>query len=162
MSGFWRDIADTYRTPGRVITRKLAAGVSEAQMLGWLMGALLISFIARAPIAIDIARQSAIKAPLQAMIGGMFAAMLIFAPLAMYALAALSHLIARMMGGHGSGHDARAALFWVILALQPVVIASLYGSILLGAGAFSSILNLIATGWFLWIWLGALIAVEQA
>ncbi len=46
-------------------------------------------------------------------------AWLFWVPLLSYALAAMSHLIAKLFGGKGTWYGARLALFWSLLAASP-------------------------------------------
>ncbi len=162
MTGFLRDIALTYIRPAAVMRKKMAAGLREETLLAYLMFACLISFFVRLPGLVALHRAAQGGTPLETEIGGMFVATLFFAPLFLYALAAISRLGARLFGGGGDWRGARLALFWTILALQPVVIASVYLSARLPFGPARSILSIVFAGFFLLTWVRALIATESA
>ncbi len=53
--------------------------------------------------------------------GALMATLFLLPPLA-YALAAISHLVARALGGRGTGYGARMALFWSLLAVSPLML----------------------------------------
>ena len=162
MSAFWRDIAETYVHPGRVMRRKAAAGLSERQLLGYLMGALFIAFLVRLPVVIPLSYGPMMDgAPPEALIGSYFVAVLFFAPLFMYLVAMLSHLIAHMVGGKGDGQRARLALFWSLLALQPLMIVTTTLGNLAPLGRFGALAGIFGAAWSLWIWLAGLSALER-
>lgn len=152
------DLAETPFRPARVVRRLAARGVSERQLLAWVMAASLIALLARLPLLLE---NRAPDQPPEALAGAAIIAGLLFAPLFFYALAALSRLIARVMGGQGSGQGARLALFWVLLALQPLVVAALYLPVFLAPLGLDGALRVGAGLWFLWAWLSALVALER-
>jgi len=47
-----------------------------------------------------------------------------FAPLMLYLVAALSHLVAKAFGGTGTSYGARLALFWTLLVVAPLSLLS--------------------------------------
>ncbi len=165
MTGFWRDLAETYIHPGRVIRRKAAAGPSEGQLLIYLMAAMLISFLLRFRGLNAVAHGPQNASPPEAMIGGMFVAMLFFTPLFMYLVAMLSHLVAHMVGGKGDGAGARLALFWTLLAVQPLSFLAALGAGVAaasgGAPLLAAAIPFLAGLWALWIWISALVALER-
>jgi len=155
--GVLADIAETYIRPARVIRRKAARGVSERQLLAWLMAASLIALLARLP---GVTARADETQPREALAAAAIIAGLLFAPLFFYALAAISRLGAWLLGGRGSGQGARLALFWALLALQPLVIAAIYLPALLPAGLPAYLVTIPAGLWFLWVWLAGLGALE--
>jgi hypothetical protein len=86
---------------------------------------------------------------------------LFVAPLGLYAIAAFSHLVARLLGGQGTWYGARMALFWALLAAAPLWL--LWGLVagLIGPGPALSATGVVALGAFLAIWIAGLFAVER-
>jgi hypothetical protein len=115
-----RDIVATWRRPRAVMRRLLSQGRREDRALAFLIGACLLIFVAQWP---RISREAYLSGdagpPLEAQLAITFFAMLMIWPLLAYALAALSHLVARLLGGRGSHYAARLALFWALLASTP-------------------------------------------
>ncbi|MEM9552221.1 MAG: YIP1 family protein, partial [Pseudomonadota bacterium] len=113
------DITATYRGPGRVVARLLALGQREDRALAFLMGGCLLVFVAQLP---RLAREAHLTGQaLDMLLGASLMAWVIIAPLIFYLLAALSHLVARAVGGKGTWFGARLALFWALLASSPVL-----------------------------------------
>lgn len=78
---------------------------------------------------------------------------MIFAPLACYGLAAVSHMLARMFGGQGDWYDARLALFWALLAASPLWLLRGMVAGFLGRGLTLDLVGTLALGGFLTLWL---------
>lgn len=115
-----RDIVATYRGPGAVMRRLLAMGPREDRALVILMAGCIAMFIAQWPM---LARKAYLTGQdLNPLLGGALLAWAFIAPLLFYAVALLSHWIARLFGGRGTGFGARLALFWALLAASPVVL----------------------------------------
>ena len=155
------DILASYRAPGRVIRRKLADGVREDRALAMLMGALALMFLAEWPGLVREARLDP-TVPLEARMSGALMGLIFLAPLIGYGIAALSHLIARQMGGQGSWFSARLALFWSMLAASPLMLAQGLVAGLIGPGATLNAIGIVVLAGFLWLWGGALKASEAA
>ncbi|MGR3269327.1 YIP1 family protein [Thalassococcus profundi] len=154
-----RDIAATYRGPGAVMRRLLAAGPREDRALAILMGACLLVFIAQWPA---ISRRAHLEElELNALLAGALFGWLFIAPLGLYLLAALSHLVAKLFGGKGGWYGARLALFWSLLASTPLILLNGLVAGFIGKGAALSIIGLAWFGVFLWFWLSSLKVAEQ-
>jgi hypothetical protein len=154
------DILGTYRNPGRLIRKKLSQGMSERILLSYVMLASLISFVARTPRFIR-EYQPTDDAPLEAAFAASLVAALIFAPLFLYLVAGASHLVMRLLGGQGTGQGARLALFWTILVLQPLVIASEIVSFLSPDNLISGVMSLVLSVIFLTFWILSMRAVSR-
>ena len=78
-----------------------------------------------------------------------------------YLLAALTHAIARLLGGKGDWYGARLALFWAVLASTPLIL--LHGLVagFVGEGAGLDAVGLIWLVVFLWFWASGLRQVER-
>ncbi|MCJ7875079.1 YIP1 family protein [Phaeobacter sp. J2-8] len=155
-----RDIVATYRGPRRVVRRLLAWGQREDRVLAMVMAGCLMMFVSRWPV---VARQSHFEGTeMQPSIGAALFGWLMVAPLLLYALAAVSHLIARVLGGQGDFYGARLALFWALLATSPLVL--LFGLVegFIGQGIQSQAVGFLWFVIFLWFWLSGLREAEGA
>lgn len=147
---FTRDIAATYRGPGAVMTRLLAAGPREDRALAILMGACVILFIARWPA---LAREAHLQdQDLNMLLGGTLMATVFMAPLLFYTLAWLTHLVARIVGRKAPSYNARLALFWSLLASSPLILLNGLVAGFIGPGIQMTLVGLLWFGVFLWFW----------
>lgn len=139
--------------------RLLAAGPREDRALAILMGACLLVFIAQWPA---ISRRAHLEdLELNALLAGALFGWLFIAPLGLYLLAALSHLVAKLFGGKGGWYGARLALFWSLLASTPLILLNGLVAGFIGKGAALSIVGLAWFGVFLWFWMASLRVAEQ-
>lgn len=117
------DIFESWLRP-RVVIRRLALRArSEPFVFTFLFVFLLLSLIALAPY---LAREAALH-PDVPLIQRLFAAalgMLGLIPV-FYLLAAVGHLVAKLMGGSGGFFDGRLALFWALTCTTPAML--IYG-----------------------------------
>ncbi|MEM1102389.1 MAG: YIP1 family protein [Pseudomonadota bacterium] len=115
-----RDIVQSYRRPRTVMRRLLEAGQREDRAIAILLGACTMLFVASWP---RLARQAELTGSdlTQDLVYAMFSSLFIM-PLILYGLAALSHLLARAIGGKGTWYGARLALFWTLLATSPLIL----------------------------------------
>ncbi len=123
------------------------------------MAACLLIFVSQWP---SLARAAHLdpSIPLDARLGGALLAMLFMLPLICYAIAAVAHLLARMVGGRGSWLSARLALFWSMLAISPLML--LQGALAgLVGGAVSVVTGIVVLGLFLRIWGAAMAEAES-
>ncbi|MDR9395193.1 MAG: YIP1 family protein [Roseovarius sp.] len=142
------DIVATYRGPRVVMRRLLAMGANEGRALAILMAGCAVVFIGQWP---RLARQAHLEGTdLNPLLGGALLGWIFMAPLAMYALAFLLHLVCRAVGGQGTAHDTRLALFWTFLAASPVML--LHGLVagFVGPGPGLHGVGLIWVAVFLW------------
>lgn len=152
------DIARAYRAP--VTAFKVQLGrAGEERILLFIFLFCFLSFIARLP---DLARITALSnesIPLSARVGAMFVSSVFMAPLMMYLIAALSHLVLRQFGGQGSWQLARLALSWAALVSVPLVLIS-GGAKVFAPGLPFSVATMLTGVVFLWQWVTALKVVE--
>jgi hypothetical protein len=147
------DIVATWRRPGAVMRRLLSMGRREDRALAILIAACLIIFVAQWP---RLSREAYLAAeggpPLEAVMAITFFSMLMIWPLLAYALAGLTHLVARGLGGRGTWYSARLALFWSLLATSPAWL--FYGLVtgFLGPGPAQTVAGVILLISFLSIW----------
>lgn len=153
-----RDIAATYKGPARVMRRLLDMGAREDRALAILMAACLVVFIAQWP---RLAREAYLSdRELNPLLAGSLMAWLFIAPLILYALALLSHVVARLIGARGTSFGARLALFWAFLAASPLML--LHGLVagFIGPGAGLQAVGLIWCVVFGWFWIACLFEAE--
>ncbi|MHA6261917.1 YIP1 family protein [Arenibacterium sp. CAU 1754] len=154
------DIVATYRGPGRVIDRLLEAGQREDRALAILMAFCALVFVAQMP---RLSREAHLTGQdLNMLMGSTLMAWIFIAPLLLYGIAALSHLVARIFGGSGTWYGARIALFWSLLASVPIML--LHGLVagFIGAGPAQQAVGLIWVLVFGWFWLTCLGRAERA
>lgn len=154
------DILASYRHPRAVIRAKLAAGVREDRALAALFGACGLIFVAQWP---GLARAAYIdpSIPLEARLTGALLGAVFLLPLFAYALAALSHLLARGFGGKGTFFAARLALFWSLLAISPLMLLQGLVGGFMGAGPAFTTLGLGVLAAFVYLWVNAMIEAER-
>ena len=151
------DILRSYRRPGAVMRRLLAAGQREDRAIAILMGACLLIFVAQWPRLQREATLNPDAPPLDAQLGAALFAWLFIAPLLAYALAAVAHLVARALGGKtGTWYTARLGLFWTLLATTPLLL--LHGLVagFIGPGLEMTIVGALFMAAFFLIWGAAL------
>lgn len=123
------DIIRTWRGPRAVMRNLLNQGQREDRALAYLMAACIIIFIAQWPrlsrLAAGFDGVGAEAPELSQLVAYEFLGWLIVWPLIFYAVAAVSHVVAKVFGGQGDWYGARLALFWALLATTPM--ALLYG-----------------------------------
>ncbi|MDJ0629830.1 MAG: YIP1 family protein [Rhodobacter sp.] len=154
------DIAAMYRAPRQTVRRLLTMGVREDRALLYLMLACALIFVAQWP---RLAREAHLDAavPLDARIGGALLAWFFLAPLLLYAVAAITRLAARLLGGRGTWYTARLALFWSLLAAAPMWLLSGLAAGFLGPGGALQGVSALALGVFLVFWGLALLETER-
>lgn len=155
------DILESYRRPRAVMRRQIDGGATEGRALAVLLGACLLIFIAQWP-ALARAAHVDPSVPLDARMGGALMATMFLVPPIAYALAGLSHLVARALGGQGSGLGARMALFWSLLAVSPLMLFQGLVSGFIGPGPALSAVGLLVLAVFLFLWANALVEAERA
>jgi hypothetical protein len=156
-----REIVASYRNPTAVVRRLLGQGTREDRNLIYLMVACLIFFVAQTP---RLARQSFIDGTeLNMLLGATLMAWLFIAPLILYAMAGLTHLILKLLRGNPTAYATRLALFWALLASSPIVLLHGLTAGFVGPGIELQIVGLFWLCIFLWFWIGGLlVAYRQA
>lgn len=155
------DIVESYRAPRRVLRRQLDSGIGEERALAYVMIACFLFFISQLP---DLSRQVVLDPSgldLTGRAAGAFVGAVLFAPLLFYALAAVSHLLARLFGGAGTWLSARLALFWALLAVSPLVLLRGLVDGFIGQGQTAVLGSLFVALAFLAIWFFGLYEAER-
>lgn len=148
------DIVASYRGPARVMRRLLAMGRREERALAILMAGCVLVFVGQMP---RLARQAHLTGEnLDMLMGATLLAWVVIAPLMLYVLAALSHLLARALGGQGDWYGARLALFWSLLASSPLLLLHGLVAALIGPGPALNAIGAVWLAVFLWFWLSGL------
>lgn len=155
------DMMRAWTRPRAVIRARLGQGPREDRALAVLMAACGLIFVAQWPVHARAAHLDPAM-PLEARLGGALLGSLFLLPLIAYALAGLSHLVARALGGKGQGFGARLALFWALLAVAPVMLLQGLVAGLIGPSPGLIVVQLVAGLGFLWIWLAMLVEVHRA
>ncbi len=161
------DIVRTWRAPRAVIRGLLDQGRREDRAVAFVMIACFLIFVAQWPRLSRIANDFEPSPwPPEINFEGMmtytFYAVVIMLPLALYGLAAVARLFARLMGGQGSWYSARLALFWALLATTPLLL--LHGLVrgFIGPGTQSLVVGAIWAAIFVFIWIQCMIESEKS
>ena len=135
-----RDIAATYRSPRAVMRRLLARGVREDRALMYLLLGCALIFVAQWP---RLRREAFLDdtIPFDARLGATLLAWLFIA-----------RLVARVLGGRGSGYSARLALFWSLLAASPLWLLNGLVAGFLGPGPQLALTGFVALAIFALFW----------
>jgi hypothetical protein len=150
------DIAESWIAPARVLRRHLARGQREDRALAFLMLGCALVFLSEWPSILAAPGE----VPVEARLGGAMLAWMGMMPLALYGVAALSHLAARAMGGQGSFFGARLALFWALFAVAPLwLMAAALCTVV--PPAVAATVEAVALAGFVWLWLSGLVAAER-
>ena len=153
------DILSSWRSPRAAIRRHLARGRSEPFAFSLLFVFLLLAFVGQWPQASREAflAQEPSAAP---RLLGRALAVLATIPV-WYGLAALSRLIARVLGGQGGWYGARLALFWALATVSPLMLLQGLVAGMIGPGPALWLVSVAVGLGFLWLWLTMLHEVER-
>jgi len=119
------EIIRAYKGFGMSMKRQIESHPGEERLLAYVVTACLIFFVARVPalLKLSVAAATAEVSPIALFITNLVGSFF-FAPLMLYGLAALSHLVAKAFGGAGVAAHARLALFWTLLVISPLALIS--------------------------------------
>ena len=153
------DIVESWRRPRVVVRRLLAQPRSEPFAFSLLMTGLILLFVSLAPY---LAREAYFQPEQPLTQRGLAAALAMAATVPFwYLLAALGHLVARILAGKGSFYAARIALFWAVVAASPGLLTSGLVRGMRGNDAVSDGLGLIAALAFVVLWVVMLQEAER-
>ena len=154
-----RNILRSWRAPRAVVRQLLAIGKREDRALAYVMGACIIIFVSQWPA---LARQAHLTGQdVQQLISYSLLGWVFVWPLLFYGIGAISHLIAKALGGKGTFYGARVALFWALLASTPA--ALLYGLLsgFVGQDTGTQVVGALWLAGFGFIWLSGLKEAEN-
>ncbi len=155
------EIIRAYRGFEASMKRRLDEHPGEERLLIYLVIAILLFFVARIPNLLEV---SAIQATDEVSSTAIFVTNLVssffFAPLLLYGVAALSHIIAKLFGGKGTSYGARLALFWALLVVSPLSLVSTILQQSYAAEWFSTTLLLGMFLLFTYVW-GTCLSVAE-
>jgi len=154
-----RDMAATWAGPARTVQRLLDRGQREDRALAILMASCGLIFVAQWP---RLARQAHVEqTDIDPLLAGSLLAWIFIAPLLLYGIGALAHMIARIVGGQGTFWRARLATFWAVFASTPVIL--LHGLVagFIGPGPQLVLVGVVWLAVFLWFWLSGLWVAER-
>jgi len=144
------DLVATWARPRTILRQHLARGQSEPFALSLLLIFLALAFIGQWPVA---AREAFLAGEPSASPRIMARAFAVLATIPLwYGLAALGHIAARAMGGQGTWHGARIALFWALACIGPLLLLQGLVSGMIGPGPALTLVTLLVGAAFLWLW----------
>jgi Yip1 domain len=153
------DISRSWRHPRAVMRQMLGQGPDEGRALFILMGSCLLIFVSQCPRLARAAQQDP-SVPMDARMGVTLFALIFMAPLIFYGIAAVSHLVARALGGRGSWFSARLALFWALLCSIPAMLVQGLAAGLIGPGGVTQLVGVGVALIFAYLWINMLIEAE--
>ena len=138
----------------------LALGQREDRALAYLMAGCALMFVGQMP---SLARQAHLTGDdLNMMMGGALLGWVFLAPLTFYFIAAVSHMVARLLfRTKGSFYGARLALFWALLAAAPLFLLVGLVAGFLGQGLEWKLVGSLWIVCLIWFWLGGLVEAER-
>ncbi|MEM9010715.1 MAG: YIP1 family protein [Pseudomonadota bacterium] len=153
------DLLRTWRAPRAVLADQFARGLGEERLLAYLLGACLLFFIATLPGAAEDAALQGLDSATP-VVGARLFGFFFVAPLLLYGVAALVHLVARALGAKGSYFRARAAFFWSLFALAPLTLVLGALSTLL-APVVGEVIGYLLLAAFLLLWSQTMAEAEE-
>ena len=161
------DIVRTWRSPRAVVRDLLSQGVREDRAIAFLIISCFLVFVAQWPrlsrLAAGFDLPAGAEVPeLDRLMAYEFMAWLMFWPLILYGLAALSHIIARIFGGKGSWYGARLALFWALLSTVPLLLLHGLMAGFAGPGVQTDLVGALWLLAFGYVWIQGLREAESA
>lgn len=153
------ELLASWRHPRLGVRRHLARGVSEPFAFTLLLIFLILTFVGQWPVAAREAHMAGEASVLPRILPRALA-VLATIPL-WYGLAALSRVVARAMGGHGSWYGARIALFWALATLSPLMLLQGLVAGMIGPGPALLAVSVLAGMAFLALWLTMLHEAEK-
>ena len=145
------ELVATWTAPRAALRRHLARGVSEPFAFSLLLIFLILAFVGLWPVA---AREAFLNNEPSAAPRILAFALAVLALIPVwYALAALSRLAARAMGGQGSWYGARIALFWALASVGPLLLLQGLVAGMIGPGPALTAVRVIVGVAFFCLWL---------
>ena len=153
------EILASWRSPRAGIRRHLARPRSEAFAFSLLLVFLILTLVGQWPQA---ARDAFLAQEPSAAPRMLARSLAVLATIPVwYGLAALSRLVAGLLGGQGSWYSSRLALFWALATLSPLMLLQGLVAGMIGPGPGLWLVVAGAGIAFLWLWLTMLHEAER-
>lgn len=153
------ELVASWRHPRAGLRRHLARGVSEPFAFTLLLIFLILAFVGQWPLA---AREAYLAGEASALPRILPRALAVLATIPLwYGLAALSRLVARVLGGKGSWYSARIALFWALASVSPLMLLQGLVAGMIGPGPALLAVSVLSGLAFLGLWLTMLHEAEK-
>lgn len=91
------------------------------------------------------------------LLGGSLLGWIFIAPLMLYFLAWLIHVVVVIFARQGSSYGARLALFWAFLASSPLMLLNGLTAGFIGPGVELTLVGILWLAAFLWFWISGMI-----
>ena len=153
------DLVVTWKAPRAALRRHLARGQSDPFAFTLLLVFLILAFVAQWPAAAREAYLADEPSAAPRILARAYGIMVLI-PLA-YLVAALSRLVAKLLGGRGTWYGARIALFWALACVGPLMLLQGLVAGMVGAGPGLWLVNAAVGLGFLWLWLTMLHEAER-
>lgn len=155
------DIAATYRSPSKVVSRFLAQGRNEVRGLLFLLIAGILMFVASTPYQ---AREAQLHpdVPLLARLYWSAFLYILMLPILLYAFAAVVWGLARIARRQVTGYEIRFTLIWALLASTPVLLLMGLTAGFIGPGIQLQIIGFVWIIVFGWFWAAGLLSADGA
>lgn len=153
------DIVSAWRRPRVMMRSHLARERSEPWVFALLVAFMIMAFIAQWPGASRTSFENP-AVPLEPQLLAIALGILALIP-AWYALAAISHWIAKLLGGQGDHYGARLALFWALVTVSPLMLLQGLVAGMIGPGPGLTSVTIITGVMFVSFWILNLIEAER-
>lgn len=154
------DIVRSWAHPRRVMREMLDDGVREDRNWMFLFVACLLIFVSQWP-SLRLAAIADPEMTFEARVGGAMLAWIFLAPLALYLLAPITRIVARLLGGIGNWQTARLALFWSLLVAAPLWLLNGIVGGLIGSGLILNVVGAVAFLIFVVTWFMSMYEAER-
>ncbi|GIT92238.1 hypothetical protein JANAI62_26950 [Jannaschia pagri] len=176
-----RDIPRAWLRPRQVMVDLLSRGPDERVAFVYLAVGSVLGFVSQLPAIVRRSREvdptfdavlteeareagmavsSVADTKFDALISGALMGWIFIIPVVMYALAWITRLVGRVVGGRGTGLRSRVALFWSFLAISPALLLLGLTAGFVGPGPAQTLVGTITVSGFIWIWTNSLYVAE--
>ena len=146
------EVFRAYFEPRCSARRMLLRTDSEGKALALVFTGCIFLFLAQLPDLVGPGASSWPQPSLTALAAARVFGALLLAPLVFYAVAAISGLVARILGRSISWRHARVSLFWAVLAVSPAAMLSALARNFLGGSILVNSFPWILLALFLLFW----------
>ncbi|KIT17890.1 hypothetical protein [Jannaschia aquimarina] len=179
-----RDIPRAWIRPATVMGERLKHGANDRIAFVYVAVGTVLGFVAQLPVLVRRSREpdpvldAAIveeagdarilavpadlaQAKFEAMVSGALLGWIFLMPLILYAVAMVSHWIARLVGGKGTALRARIALFWSFLVITPGLLLAGLTTGFVGPGPAANAVGIVTICAFIWVWVNSIYVAER-